>query len=55
MAFCRSLPERCGIVAIPSVVFYDDVEEGGPLVRFACCKRHEVIDDAVVRLKGLRA
>jgi N-succinyldiaminopimelate aminotransferase len=55
MAFCRSLPERCGIVAIPSVVFYDDVEEGAPLVRFACCKRHEVIDDAVVRLKGLRA
>ena len=24
IAFCRSLPERCGVVAVPSVVFYDD-------------------------------
>jgi N-succinyldiaminopimelate aminotransferase len=53
MAFCRSLPARCGVVAIPEVVFYDDVVEGGPLVRFACCKRLEVIDEAVSRLKGL--
>ena len=47
MAFCRALPERCGVVAIPEVVFYDDVVEGGPLVRFAFCKRPEVIDEAV--------
>jgi N-succinyldiaminopimelate aminotransferase len=53
MAFCRSLPERCGVVAVPNVVFYDDVDEGRPLVRFAFCKRHEVIDEAVARLKGL--
>jgi N-succinyldiaminopimelate aminotransferase len=53
MAFCRSLPERCGVVAVPNVVFYDDVVEGRPLVRFAFCKRHEVIDEAVARLKGL--
>jgi N-succinyldiaminopimelate aminotransferase len=53
MAFCRSLPERCGVVAVPNLVFYDDVEEGRPLVRFAFCKRHEVIDEAIARLKGL--
>ena len=28
MAFCRSLPERCGVVAVPNVVFYDDVDAG---------------------------
>jgi N-succinyldiaminopimelate aminotransferase len=53
LAFCRSLPERCGVVAVPNVVFYDDVEEGRPLVRFAFCKRFEVIDEAIARLKGL--
>lgn len=53
MAFCRTLPERCGVVAIPNVVFYDDKREGRHLVRFAFCKRHEVIDEAVTRLKGL--
>ena len=35
------------------VVFYDDKDEGRHMVRFAFCKRHEVIDDAVARLKGL--
>jgi N-succinyldiaminopimelate aminotransferase len=54
MAFCRSLPERCGVVAIPNVVFYANREEGRHLVRFAFCKRLEVIDDAVSRLKALR-
>jgi N-succinyldiaminopimelate aminotransferase len=53
LAFCRSLPARCGIVAIPSVVFYDDKDAGAALVRFACCKRLEVIDEAVTRLKRL--
>jgi N-succinyldiaminopimelate aminotransferase len=53
LAFCRALPDRCGVVAIPSVVFYDDKEAGAPLVRFACCKRPEVIDEAVARLAKL--
>jgi N-succinyldiaminopimelate aminotransferase len=53
LAFCRSLPARCGVVAVPNVVFYDDTAEGGPLVRFAFCKRHDVIDEAVTRLKSL--
>ncbi len=53
LAFCRSLADRCGVVGVPNVVFYDDKAEGAPLVRFAFCKRHEVIDEAVARLKSL--
>ena len=52
-AFCRSLPERCGVVAIPNVVFYDDVDAGAPLVRFAFCKKMDVVDEAVERLQKL--
>ena len=51
MAFCRKLPERCGVVAIPASVLYDDKVAGRSLVRFAFCKRLEVIDDAVARLR----
>ncbi|MBT2492745.1 aminotransferase class I/II-fold pyridoxal phosphate-dependent enzyme, partial [Streptomyces sp. ISL-96] len=54
-AFCRALPERCGVVAIPNAVFYDHREEGAPFVRFAFCKRTDVLQDAVARLKGLAA
>jgi N-succinyldiaminopimelate aminotransferase len=54
MAFCRSLPERCGVVAIPSSVFYiADPSAGRSLVRFAFCKRTEVLTEAVTRLKAL--
>jgi N-succinyldiaminopimelate aminotransferase len=52
--FCRSLPDRAGVVAIPHQVFYDDLEAGRPLVRWAFCKRPEVIADAVQRLGALR-
>jgi N-succinyldiaminopimelate aminotransferase len=53
--FCLSLPERCGVVAIPSVVFYDDVAEGRTKVRFAFCKRPEVLEAALSRLAVLGA
>lgn len=53
VAFCRELPARHGVVAIPEVVFFDDTELGRPLVRFACCKRPEVLADAVHRMRGL--
>ncbi len=52
--FCRDLPVRCGVVAIPHQVFYDDVEAGRPLVRFAFCKRDEVLTEALERLQKLR-
>ncbi|MGV9455790.1 pyridoxal phosphate-dependent aminotransferase [Streptomyces sp. NPDC003635] len=54
-AFCRSLPERCGVVAIPNAVFYDHREQGAPFVRFAFCKRTGVLEEAASRLKTLAA
>lgn len=54
ITFCRELPLRCGVVAVPSVVFYDDKDEGRSLVRFAFCKRDAVLDEAIDRLTTLR-
>ncbi len=53
VAFCRALPERVGVVAIPNAVFYDHADAGAPFVRFAFCKRPEVLAEAVARLKTL--
>jgi N-succinyldiaminopimelate aminotransferase len=52
--FCMELPERCGVVAIPSSVFYDDKAAGRPFVRWMFSKRREVLDEAVERLGRLR-
>ncbi|MFG2125053.1 pyridoxal phosphate-dependent aminotransferase [Streptomyces sp. NPDC048710] len=52
-AFCRALPERAGVVAIPNAVFYDDREAGAPFVRFAFCKREEVLQEAAERLRHM--
>jgi N-succinyldiaminopimelate aminotransferase len=49
----RRLPELAGVVAIPTQVFYDHAERGRHFVRFAFCKKDEVIDEAVTRLKRL--
>ncbi|WP_306215924.1 pyridoxal phosphate-dependent aminotransferase [Actinoplanes sp. RD1] len=53
VAFCRTLPERCGVVAVPTQVFYDHQEQGRQLIRFAFCKREDVIDEAARRLSTL--
>jgi N-succinyldiaminopimelate aminotransferase len=53
VAFCLGLPERCGVVAIPTQVFYDDAQAGRHLIRFAFCKRPDVIAEAVDRLQAL--
>ena len=53
MRFCRELPERAGVVAIPSVVFYDNVDVGRPQVRFAFCKKQDVLAEALARLARL--
>ncbi|WP_344015701.1 pyridoxal phosphate-dependent aminotransferase [Streptomyces thermospinosisporus] len=55
VAFCRALPERAGVVAIPTAVFYDHQEAGAPFVRFAFCKQKEVLEEAARRLKGAAA
>ncbi|MFI6322348.1 pyridoxal phosphate-dependent aminotransferase [Nonomuraea sp. NPDC050556] len=49
----RKLPALAGVVAIPTQVFYDHQERGSHFVRFAFCKKDEVIDEAVTRLKHL--
>lgn len=51
---CRALPGLCGVVAVPLSVFYDDPDGARHLVRFAFCKRDEVLDEAVRRLRTLR-
>jgi N-succinyldiaminopimelate aminotransferase len=48
--FCRALPERSGVVAVPTQVFYDHEDAGRRLVRFAFCKRPAVLNEAVARL-----
>ncbi|MDQ2754266.1 MAG: pyridoxal phosphate-dependent aminotransferase [Actinomycetota bacterium] len=53
-ALCRSLPERCGVVAIPAVVFYQDRAAGAPFVRFAFCKQPEVLAAASDRLATIK-
>jgi N-succinyldiaminopimelate aminotransferase len=50
VAFCRDLPHTAGVVAIPSSVFYDSAA-GDSLVRFAFCKRPDVLREALARLE----
>ena len=50
MAFCLALPERAGVVAIPSQAFHDDAEAGRHLVRWAFCKESDLIEEGLRRL-----
>ena len=54
MELCRALPERAGVVAVPTQVFYDDEAAGSGFVRFAFCKVEPVLREAVHRLARLR-
>ena len=51
LAFCRALPERAGVVAVPCSVFY---ESPGPaeraMVRWTFSKQEDVLQDALARL-----
>ncbi|WP_280425343.1 pyridoxal phosphate-dependent aminotransferase [Nocardia carnea] len=49
--FCRELPERLGVAAVPVSVFTDDPGSWRHLVRFTFCKRPETLDEAVRRLR----
>ncbi|HYH31792.1 MAG TPA: pyridoxal phosphate-dependent aminotransferase [Pseudonocardia sp.] len=53
--FCWNLPERAGVAAVPVSVFCADPELGRSLVRFAFCKKDEVLSEAVSRLVAMRA
>ena len=50
LEFCRELPRRTGVVAIPHQVFCDDPEIGRPFVRWAFCKQPAVLDEALSRM-----
>ena len=54
LEFCRQLPELAGVVAIPHQVFYDNVDAGKPLVRWAFCKQESVLKAALRRLAVLK-
>lgn len=51
-AFCRELPDRAGVVAIPLTAFASPAHRGeyATLVRFAACKRPDVLAEASARL-----
>jgi N-succinyldiaminopimelate aminotransferase len=51
MEFCWALPERAGVVAIPTQPFHDG-HDGDQLVRWAFCKEAAVIKDALDRLSA---
>ncbi len=53
--FCRRLPHECGVVAVPNAVFYDDRQAGRSQVRFAFCKRDEVLAEAARRLRAMHS
>ncbi len=50
LSFCLALPERAGVVAIPSQAFHDDLEAGRHLVRWAFCKEPPIIEEGLRRL-----
>ncbi len=50
MTFCRELPERLGVAAVPLSVFADDAESWNRLVRFTFCKKEETITEGIRRL-----
>ncbi|GAA3020758.1 pyridoxal phosphate-dependent aminotransferase [Actinokineospora globicatena] len=54
LEFCRALPEKIGVAAVPVQVFTDDPDRWRHIVRFAFCKRDEVLDEAISRLHLLR-
>jgi N-succinyldiaminopimelate aminotransferase len=49
LSFCLALPERAGVVAVPTQGFHDS-DAGRHLVRWAFCKTDGVITDGVGRL-----
>ncbi|QHC58140.1 aminotransferase class I/II-fold pyridoxal phosphate-dependent enzyme [Rathayibacter sp. VKM Ac-2760] len=55
VALCRALPELAGVVAVPVSAFCTaaDAAPYRSLLRFAFCKRFEVLDSAAERLAGL--
>ncbi|HYS40494.1 MAG TPA: pyridoxal phosphate-dependent aminotransferase [Pseudonocardiaceae bacterium] len=52
---CFKLPEQIGVAAVPIQVFTDTPDEWRHLIRFAFCKKDQVLDEAIRRLATLRS
>lgn len=52
VAFCRHITEKAGVTAIPVTAFYDGPDAPRHYARFAFCKRPEVLEEAIRRLKA---
>ena len=52
VAFCRHITEHAKVTAIPISAFYDAPDAPSHYARFAFCKRDEVLDEAVARLRA---
>jgi N-succinyldiaminopimelate aminotransferase len=50
LTFCRTLPQRAGVVAVPNSVFYDHPTAGHTQVRFTFCKKQDILREATSRL-----
>lgn len=49
--FARRLVEEAGVATVPPGVFYHDPSSGHGLLRFAFCKREDLLSEAVGRLE----
>ncbi|MFC6009846.1 pyridoxal phosphate-dependent aminotransferase [Nocardia lasii] len=52
LTFCRELPARLGVAAVPVSAFADHPEDWKHLVRFTFSKRDETIDEGIRRLRA---
>jgi len=51
LAFCRMLPEKAGVAAIPCSVFWKDRHSGRHLIRFCFAKQEETLHKGMERLR----
>lgn len=52
--FCRTMPGKIGVAAVPNAAFYVDPRRGKSLVRFGFCKTDESLDEGIARLQALK-
>ena len=51
LAFCRMLPEKAGVAAIPCSAFWNSRDAIRNLVRFCFCKKDVTLEESIRRLK----
>ncbi len=51
LAFCRALPEKAGVAAIPCSAFWSNRNHAHHLVRLCFCKKDETLEEGIRRLK----